>query len=199
MTDIVKRRLGALEAATTNLSAAELAVLDGVTAGTAVASKALVLDSSGDLVLPASGNISKAPVALTAAASLTAAAHANRVLYVTGTAAAAYTLPEATGTGNKYEFFIGEVNTNGTTFVAADTTNASMRGTMNLVDQDHTTQGAYAAASGDDTLTMNGTTQGGQIGDTVVFTDLATDLWGVVGFGVVPAGSNIADPWSSAA
>ena len=70
---------------------------------------------------------------------------------------------------------------------------------MNLVDADATAQGAYGASSGDDTLTFNGTTKGGQIGDTVVFTDLATDLWGVVGFGVVPAGSNIADPWSSAA
>ena len=145
------------------------------------------------------GEVFRVPVALTATAALTKAAHSNRPLYITGTAAAAYTLPEATGTGDTYEFFFGQVNTNGTTIVAADTTNTSFRGTMNLLDSDATAQGAYGAASGDDTLTFNGTTKGGQIGDTVKFTDIATDLWAVVGFGVVPAGSNIADPWSSAA
>jgi len=46
MTDTVRTRLDALELATVGLSAAELAVLDGVTPGTATASKAVVLDSS---------------------------------------------------------------------------------------------------------------------------------------------------------
>ena len=115
MSQHIHNRLDALELATANLDASELGVLNGVTPGTGLASKALILDSSGNLALPASGNISKAPVALTGTVALTAAANANRVNYITGTAAAAYTLPEATGTGDKYEFFFGEVNTNGTT------------------------------------------------------------------------------------
>ena len=148
-------------------------------------------------VCDASGKI----VALTATASITAALHANRICYITGTAAAAYTLPEATGTGDIYRFIMGEVNTNGTTLVAADTTNTSYQGSMNLLDVDSTAQTAFftVTAGGTDTVTLDGTTKGGQIGDVVEFIDLATDVWHVNGQGRVPAGSNVASMFSSAA
>lgn len=49
MTDTVYRRLDALEALNSGISAAELGFLDGVVAGTAAASKALVLNSSSGI------------------------------------------------------------------------------------------------------------------------------------------------------
>ena len=141
-------------------------------------------------------------VSLTATTAITKKAHANRRMLVTGTgSAAAMTLPEATGTGDRYIFIMGQVNTSGTTFVNADTTNCSYHGSINLLDVDGAAQTAYftVTAGGTDTVTFNGTTTGGQIGDFVEFLDIATDKWMVFGQARVPAGSNPATPFSSAA
>ncbi len=141
-------------------------------------------------------------VSLTATAAITQALHEGRVNIITGSGvAAAFTLPEATGSGDKYEFIMGQANTSGTTFVNADTTNCSFHGSMNLLDVDSTAQTAYftTTAGGTDTVTFNGTTTGGQIGDFVRFIDIGVDKWKVFGQARVPAGSNIATPFSSAA
>lgn len=207
-------------------TADELNVLDIATPGVGAASKAVVLDSGDDYTWPAGGIFSYAVlndgsdaiaasaaeinrvcdssskvVALTATAAITAVLHASKVLLVTGTAAAAYTLPEATGTGDSYRFIMGEVNTNGTTFVAADTSNTSYQGKANMLDVDATAATAFftVTAGGDDTVTFDGTTKGGQIGDIVEFIDLATDVWHVNIESRVPAGQNVASPFSSAA
>jgi hypothetical protein len=57
--------LADLAAVAAGLSAAEAGVLDGVTPGTGLASKALVLDASGNVTMPAAGNfaLSRASVA----------------------------------------------------------------------------------------------------------------------------------------
>lgn len=182
-------------------SAAELNYNDIATLGTGAASKAVVLSATAAYTFPASHTFRRSLVALTATAAITALLHSERTLYVTGTAAAAYTLPEATGTGDTYRFYMGQVNVNGTTFVAADTANCSFHGTANLLDVDGNAQTAYftATAGGTDTVTFNGTTTGGRIGDMVTFTDLATDVWHVHVEASVPAGSNVATPFSSAA
>lgn len=145
------------------------------------------------------GAMTATPGAITGTDSITQAEHANRVNVITGTSAATLTLPEATGTGDVYTFIFGQVNTNGTVFVAADTSNCSIGGSLNILDADANTQTAYFATSGDDTITINGTTTGGLIGDTIVLTDIATDQWAVSGQLVCPAGSNVADMFSSAA
>lgn len=145
------------------------------------------------------GTAIRTPASLTATAALTQAANANRVNIITGTAAATYTLPEATGTGDVYTFVFGQLNTNGTTIVAADTSNTSIRGSLNILDADSNAQTAYHGDSGDDTLTFNGTTKGGLVGDTVTLIDIATDVWAISGNLVCPSGSNVADPFSSAA
>lgn len=143
------------------------------------------------------GTAVRTPGAITGTDDITAAEHANRVNIITGTSAATLTLPEATGTGNVYTFIFGEVNTNGTVFVAADTSNTSIGGSLNILDADSNAQTAYFGTSGDDTITINGTTTGGLIGDTIVLTDVATDQWAVSGQLVCPAGSNVADMFSS--
>lgn len=72
MTDTVYRRLDALEAITPNLSAGELAVLDGVTAGTATASKALVLGASKEIATITSATITTLTSTTVNATTLTA-------------------------------------------------------------------------------------------------------------------------------
>lgn len=141
----------------------------------------------------------RTPASITGTDSITAAEHANRTNIITGTAAATLTLPEATGTGNVYRFVFGQVNTNGTVFVAADTSNTSIGGSINILDADSNAQTGYFGTSGDDTITINGTTTGGLIGDTITLIDIATDQWSVSGNLVCPAGSNVADMFSSAA
>jgi hypothetical protein len=139
-------------------------------------------------------------VALTATAAITQVLHEGRKNIVTGTAAAAYTLPEATGSGDTYTFWMGQVNTNGTTFVTPDLVNSLMYGKGNNLDVDSTAATAFFTVTAGDTntVTFDGTTKGGQIGDTVTFTDLATDVWAVHAEVRCPAGSNVASMFSAA-
>jgi len=203
----------------TTATAAELNYLDITTLGTGAASKAVVLDAGEDYTWPATGiltygagainatgaeitrtcDVSARLVALTATASITVAANEGRDMYITGTAAATYTLPEATGSGARFRFVMGQVNTNGTIIKTADTDNCGYYGSVNILDKDAAAQGAYSPAATDDLITLNGTTTGGQIGDFIEILDIATDKWMVFGQLTVPAGSNPATPFSGTA
>ncbi len=178
-------------------TAAELNILDGVTA---TAAELNILDgvTSTAAEITRATDLSTRVVALTATDSITEAEHEGRDLYVTGTAAATYTLPEATGSGARYRFIIGEVNTNGTVIVVADTTNANFIGSVNSLDLDAAAQGAFGSPANSDTITLNGTTTGGALGDFIELVDVATDVWMVFGQLQVPTGSNPATPFSAA-
>ncbi len=132
-----------------------------------------------------------------ASLTITQRAHEGRIVQLNYTAAASTcTLPDATGSGAMFRFVVTAVNVNGHIIKVPDANNV-MRGSVNILDADSTPQAAYAATGTDDTLTLNGTTKGGQIGDWVEFLDLAADTWMVRGQMVVPSGSNIADPFSA--
>jgi hypothetical protein len=137
-------------------------------------------------------------VNLTGTTSITEALHEDKELYVTGTASATYTLPEATGSGAKYDFVIGEVNTNNTVIVVADTTNANFIGSIINLDLDGTAEAGFGCPANCDTITLNGTTTGGQLGDHLHFIDIATDVWSVIGQLQCPSGSNPATCFSAA-
>lgn len=129
--------------------------------------------------------------------TITAATHDDRIVTLSHTAAAStVTLPDATGSGAVYTFIVAAVNTNSHIIKVPDSSNV-MRGSVNILDNDAAAQTAYAATGTDDTLTLNGTTTGGQIGDWVQFIDLAADTWHVRGQLLVPAGSNPADCFSA--
>ena len=132
-------------------------------------------------------------------ASITEVAHEGRILYVTGADLGTYTLPEATGSGGVYRVVIGEVNTSNNVFVVADTTNCNFIGSVNILDLDAAAQAAYGCPANCDTITLNGTTTGGQLGDYLEFIDVATDVWMVFGQLQCPTGSNPATPFSAAA
>lgn len=210
MSYVLERRVKVLEdligvsidMSTLTASAAELNYNDIASLGTGAASKSVVLDATGNYAFPASHTFRRPPVALTATASITALLHSNRPLIITGSGtAAAFTLPAATGTGDKYSFIMGQANTSGTTFVTNAPASVSMYGKASLLDVDGTTESGYftVTAGGSDTVTFNGTTTGGQIGDFVDLVDIAADKWMVFVQGRVPAGSNPANPFSSAA
>ena len=129
--------------------------------------------------------------------ALTQAAHANKIVY-TLDASLAITLPEATGTGDKYTVVLG-IQATAVTIVTADTSNAEMRGMLNAYDTDsEATLPSYPAVSGDDTITLNGAATGGKIYDRFEFIDILTDVWLVSGQIALSGGSEVT-PFSSAA
>lgn len=107
------------------LSAAELAVLDGVTAGTGLASKAVILDADGRARLPSTGTLFNAgkqtkaqgvPAAKTVTAGITAAELVAGLITTTGaTGPSVHQLPTGTeidaafpgiATGDSFDFTI---------------------------------------------------------------------------------------------
>lgn len=129
--------------------------------------------------------------------SVTEASHSDKIILLNHSGAASTcTLPDATGSGAVFRFIVSTVNTNNHVIVVPDASNV-FRGSVNILDNDSNAQTAYAASGTDDTLTLNGTTTGGQIGDWVEFVDIAADTWAVRGDLVCPAGSNVADPFSA--
>lgn len=144
-------------------------------------------------LVPKGGKI----IALDAVAlTLTRGKHADRTVRMDHTAAeSVITLPPATGSGDKYRIVVGAVNTNGHKVqVTGDDT---IKGVLTLLDNDSNAATAYAGSGTDDTITLNGTTKGGQVGDWLEFEDIKADVWTVQAQLLVPAGSNVADPFSA--
>ncbi len=110
------------------------------------------------------------PVTTTANLTLTAAEHAGRTVVVNKADGAAITLPAATGTGAVYTVVIGTTVTSNSTTIKAASASDSFVGRADIAADGET----FRASSGDDTVTMNGTTTGGIAGDTVTVTDIAS-------------------------
>ena len=131
-------------------------------------------------------------VTLIATGSITQAAHESRTLLMTvAGAASTYTLPAATGSGARYRFVVGEVNTSN--YVIKSVAGADvMQGTViGASTTDSATDAArtWRAGTTDDTVTLNGTTTGGvDIGDWIEFEDISATAWAVRGF-VTQSGS----------
>lgn len=129
--------------------------------------------------------------------SVTEATHDGRTIVMSHTAAGSTaTLPAASGSGARFRFIVGAVNTNNHIIKVANASDV-LAGSVNILDNDAAAQGAYAASGTDDTLTLNGTTTGGQVGDWVELEDIKANVWAIRGQLVVPAGSNPADPFSA--
>ena len=112
------------------------------------------------------------PVAITGA-TLTCSRdiHGGRVTAINAAAGCAVTLPNATGTGAEYRFFIGTtITSNSTTFKVNNATDV-MSGRAYVISDNSAAVLGYATASTDDTITLNGTTLGGYAGDIIEIID----------------------------
>ena len=130
--------------------------------------------------------------------ALTAAAHANRTVTISSTVPIAITLPASAGTGHRYRLNIRvAATTTGHTIKVANTTDV-----MSGLVLGHTTLsttvgsviGSKATATAD-TITVNGTTQGGVVGDIIELTDIKTGFWEVA-MRTAPTGT-VATPFSA--
>jgi hypothetical protein len=170
-------------------SAAELNIMDGVTATAAEIN--LAADGVG------------AVVSLTDDVDITQALHAGRICTLDKVGGLTATLPEATGTGDVYTFIVGTALTSSTyVIVTPDLVNADITGVANTFDADNANIWEIFVAKqsdGYDTITMDMTTQGGiTIGfDKVVLTDIKADVWASVVTLYTPAGSEPATPFST--
>ena len=137
------------------------------------------------------------PVAFTSGTTLalTQALHANRVVFVTDVAAA-YTLPLATGTGDKYTIILGATITGASTIKVANASDTFVGVAILFQDAGDTTV-SFAAAATDDTVDLLGTSNstGGLIGAVYEFWDVASTKWAVRI--VSDAGGTEATPFSA--
>jgi len=134
-----------------------------------------VCDMSTHVVAPATGDL-----------TMTAALHGNRVLYYND-ADGTITLPAATGTGYTYLVVLKTAATAAT--IQAASASDSFLGGISGVDGDADTAIAYSADPADDTISLNGTSTGGIVGDWYMFIDVATGLFLVDGYAHHSGGS----------
>lgn len=156
-------------------------IADGITATAAEVNS--VADMSGKLVAQAAGNF-----------ALTAATHGNRITLVDD-ADVAITLPAASGSGYVYTVLIVTTAWTGGSIAAASAADSFLGGIVG-VDDDADAAYAWKAEANDDTISGNGTSTGGKVGDWYKFTDVATGLFLVEGF-ITQSGGAEATPFSA--
>ena len=152
--------------------------------------------------LTLTGSFKRAIHTFTATDSVTETEHAGRTLLlgeVGGNANVVLTMPDATGSGNVYEFIVSVAMGGSTTYKiqAADADN-TFSGMVQYLDEDGTAVTAFPTVAASDTITLNSGTQGGLVGDTVTLIDIAANKYAVKGQMRVSAGANPATPFSAA-
>jgi hypothetical protein len=119
-----------------------------------------------------------APINITASKTLTAG-DANTVITVNAAAGLTLTLPAAAGTGRRYEIVIGTTVTSNSVMVKVANASDTMRGVAICAQDGGDTVVAFEAGATADTITMNGSTTGGLLGDRIILVDVAATLWSV--------------------
>ncbi len=135
------------------------------------------------------------PIIVTAALSLTRALHGGKTLLVSIAAGIALTLPPAIGSGVKFRYVCGVTVTSVNNIIKVTTTDIMIGSLLTLQDAADTVVGWEAAATSD-TITMNGTTKGGLVGDWIDLEDIAPAKWQVTG--VLKATGTEVTPFSAA-
>ena len=136
-------------------------------------------------------------LAISATATLNPEAHANRKLLLTGdgTTLQTYTLPLATGSGNKYKFHIQTTNT-GTYVVNAGGSDTYIGNLQGGDESDENTSPGWLALDGDNfTVFTTGTVAQGEIGSWFEMTDTVSAVWFVHGI-LVQSGNSEVTPFS---
>ena len=188
--------------------ASELLLADGAQIVQVSTNSDLTLVTSGtgsvttSSQLTLTGSFKKAIHTFVATDSVTEIEHAGRTLLlgeVGGNANVVLTMPDATGSGNIYEFIVSVAMGGSTTYkIQAADANNTFSGQIQYLDEDGTAVSAFPTVSATDTITLNSGTQGGLIGDTVTLIDIAADKYAVKGQMRVASGTDPATPFTAA-
>lgn len=140
-------------------------------------------------------DVSTRLVALAGSTSITVAAHEGRTCLLTGTGSAyTQTLPAATGSGARFRFVVGAVNTSN--HIITTTGGDVFKGVLIANSTTDTPDlGQPWPSSANTIITLNGTTTGGQaVGDWIEVEDIAADTWAVTG--IISASDTEETPFS---
>lgn len=139
--------------------------------GTAILATAAELNRVAD---------SSTRVVATTATTITVSAtvHGSKVVIVNASSAAAINLPVAAATGEIYTFVLGVAATATPHIIAANGTDIIQGVTLFSSTATGEVSG-FATSATSDKITINGTTQGGMIGDKIVLIDIAANTWQV--------------------
>jgi hypothetical protein len=135
-------------------------------------------------------------VVATTATTITVSAtvHGSKVVVVNASSAAAINLPVASATGEIYTFVIGVAATATAHVIAANGTDI-IQG-VSLFSSSATGEvSGFATSASSDKITINGTTQGGMVGDKIVLIDIAANTWQVTMN--MQASGTVATPFSA--
>lgn len=139
-----------------------------------------------------SGSDSTVAAVTAATLSVTDADHNGKLIPLSRAAGITATLPASSGSGAKYKFLITtSVTSNSTIIKVANATDVM----VGQVAVSGTTTASFGTASTSDTITMNGSTQGGLSGSWIEVTDYAAGFWYVTGVSV--GSGTVATPFSA--
>lgn len=120
-------------------------------------------------------------VAVTSATvTITDDAHAGQRIILNRAAGITATLPDATGSGARYEFVMA-ADATGNHVIQVANSGDTMMGSAYLAN-DSATASCFNTADTSDTITLNGTTSGGLKGARVFVDDIAAGTWAVMVF-----------------
>lgn len=135
------------------------------------------------------------PISVTGSTFTVTKDHAGTVIKLNRAAGSTLTLPSAIGSGRSFTIFV-ETSASGGSYVVQVTTTDTMAGTAILGQDSADTAVLFETAADSDTITMNGTTKGGILGDQINLVDVSTGRWMVRMIG--SATGSEASPFSAA-
>lgn len=110
--------------------------------------------------------------------TITADAHAGQTIVSDLAATQTFTLPAASGSGNRYTVIVKTTKTGDLVIQVANATD-TMTGTATLATDGGDASVIFATAATSDTVTLDGTTTGGIAGASVELVDIASGKWWV--------------------
>ena len=118
------------------------------------------------------------PRTLTASATINPS-YSGTTTVLDAAAGLTVTLPAATGAGYEYEFFVGTTVTSNDYIIQVASASDTMAGVAALAADSGNTAVFFETAATSDTITMDGSTQGGILGDRVKLHDVKDGVWAV--------------------
>lgn len=144
-----------------------------------------------NLLTGAAGVVNTTATTLT----ITQALHGNRMVTVSSAAPIAVTLPQATGTGAVYKFQMQVAATGTSSTIKVANATDVMQGVSWCLTTSAANVVGYGTSATSDTISLNGTTTGGVVGDIIEITDIKTGFFSVKMFSS-PTGTT-ATPFSA--
>ena len=174
-------------------------VFDGVSAGTASTGKAVLTDSSNNVI---GLGMRSTMIAAGATKALTAANNDN-IIKLDTLAGSVVTLPAASGSGVQFTFYVSVLATSNSHIIYTASANGVggsdvFIGLIQGARIDSTNAPLTFAAQGtSNTITLNRTTTGSvTVGEYIVVTDVATNKWLITGSQLTATGAAFATPFS---